>query len=100
MVVTLVAAALAVGALAISAPAGAAPAEGMPSPTKLTAGTSHTCAIVPGGTVKCWGANAFGQLGNGTTIDSPTPITVAGLGGFAVSITAGDNHTCALLVAG
>ncbi len=56
---------------------------------------AHTCAIVGSGEVWCWGDNAFGQLGNGTTNDSPTPVLAAGISD-AIEITMGRWHVCAL----
>jgi hypothetical protein len=69
---------------------------------QVTAGFFHTCALLNTGAVKCWGLNFEGQLGNTTTTDSLVPVAVnAFTGGVpAVSITAGDAHTCALLNTG
>lgn len=65
----------------------------------IDGGRNHSCAIGDGGTVKCWGYNAFGQLGNGSTTDSLSPVTVTGISG-AVAVTTGDYHSCALLDTG
>ncbi len=65
----------------------------------IAAGGLHTCALTNHGTVECWGQNAQGQLGDGTTRARLTPVTVKGLGG-AVAIAAGDSYTCALIAAG
>ncbi|MBK7146508.1 MAG: InlB B-repeat-containing protein [Xanthomonadales bacterium] len=65
----------------------------------LTAGEQHTCAITDAGTVKCWGVNGNGQLGNGTTTNSALAVDVGGLGAVA-QIAAGAAHTCARLADG
>ena len=63
--------------------------------TAIAVGGAHTCALLTDGTVRCWGANYRGQLGDGTTTFSSAPVRVEGLSDI-VAIAAGDRHTCAL----
>ena len=46
----------------------------------LAAGSEHTCAILSDTTARCWGSNTNGQLGDGTTGDSDTPVKVCASG--------------------
>jgi len=55
----------------------------------------HTCALMSDKTVKCWGANGYGQLGLGDTTDRHTPVEITGLNDIK-ALTAGWFHTCAL----
>lgn len=66
----------------------------------ISVGLSHSCALTILGTVKCWGGGFVGQMGNAGIADAHTPVDVVGLGGIAISIAAGGNHTCALLSGG
>ena len=65
----------------------------------ISAGNSHTCAILDDGTVSCWGRNNYGQLGDGTTTNRNTPNQTSslGVGRTAVAISSGSYHTCAIL---
>jgi alpha-tubulin suppressor-like RCC1 family protein len=70
---------------------------------QLAAGAGFTCALREGGAVVCWGLNDSGQLGDGTTDPSETPVAVLGLE-LALQVTAGGaelngqlvGHACAL----
>ncbi len=46
----------------------------------IALGEVHTCAILAGGGVKCWGGNNYGQLGIGSTSQQNSPVTVSGAG--------------------
>ncbi len=63
---------------------------------QTVAGESHTCARIVDGTVRCWGGNDQGQLGNGTTTSAALPVAVSGLTNV-VDLSAGGYHTCARL---
>lgn len=64
--------------------------------TQISTSHSHACALLDDGTVKCWGLNNFGQLGDGTIENKTTPVTVADLTNV-IQISAGNQYTCALI---
>jgi alpha-tubulin suppressor-like RCC1 family protein len=66
----------------------------------ISARGDHTCARLVSGGVKCWGSNAFGELGDGTRTARPTAVDVFGLDSGVTAISLGWSHTCALLTAG
>jgi len=62
----------------------------------ISGGLYHSCAVLADGTIRCWGRNNFGQLGDGTNTDALRPVEVSGISG-AVSVDCGWQHTCAVL---
>jgi alpha-tubulin suppressor-like RCC1 family protein len=66
---------------------------------QIGAGYYHTCAVLTDGSVRCWGYGPNGQLGDGNTVQTATPIVVPNLGAVA-SISVGFVHTCAVLTDG
>jgi alpha-tubulin suppressor-like RCC1 family protein len=66
----------------------------------VATGGSHTCALDTTGGLTCWGYNAYGQIGDGTTVEKITPVSVSGLASGVVAIATGADHTCALTTAG
>ncbi|MEX2236408.1 MAG: RCC1 repeat-containing protein [Dehalococcoidia bacterium] len=79
--------------------------DGLGNVVALSAGGSHSLALLADGTLRAWGADGSGQLGDGgTNTDQPTPVAVSG---FAlpsdpdvVGIAAGNSHSLALLADG
>src|SRR5438105_2653057 len=62
----------------------------------VSAGATHTCALARDGSAYCWGDNEDGQLGDGSTNDSPVPARVSG-GHVFTALTTGGLHTCGLV---
>jgi len=66
----------------------------------VSAGEEHTCAILDNGDMKCWGRNNYGQLGDGSNVNTNAPSSTAinlGTGRTAVAVSVGEEHTCAIL---
>jgi alpha-tubulin suppressor-like RCC1 family protein len=72
----------------------------------ITAGNFHTCAVIDNSSIKCWGKNDSGQLGQGNTsnrgdgsneMGDNLPAVDLGAGKTARAISTGDRHTCAIL---
>ena len=61
---------------------------------------AHTCALLSGGTIACWGSNTNGELGTAVSAPVTTPAVVASLTGAALAVTAGSHYTCARLSGG
>jgi alpha-tubulin suppressor-like RCC1 family protein len=85
---------LGTGSRSIAEPAPVA-VKGLTNVQALSAGGLHTCALLIDGTVRCWGFNGSGQLGDGTTTDSAVAASVPGLTNV-IQVSAGLFHTCAL----
>jgi len=69
---------------------------GLPKTRALAVGFGFSCALAEDGTVRCWGRNDSGQLGDGTREPRRTPAPVPGLTGVA-AIAAGREQACAVL---
>jgi alpha-tubulin suppressor-like RCC1 family protein len=68
-------------------------------PVQLAAGSTHACALLSDGTVRCWGGNEEGQLGDGTQASSFKPKQVLNVSN-ATKLVADDRGTCAILADG
>lgn len=71
---------------------------------QVVAGSAHGCALLDGGTVKCWGHGGEGATGYGSTTnladdegESPNELPTVDIGGPARSLAAGSDQTCAVM---
>jgi Regulator of chromosome condensation (RCC1) repeat len=73
--------------------------DGCMPPTRVASlgvGFASTCVALSNGEVWCWGWNAFGQVGDGTTMNRFHPTKVVGVSD-AIEVTVGLQHACALV---
>ena len=70
---------------------------------EVAAGESHTCVLLVGGGVRCWGQGFYGALGYGNTAnigEHPSVAPLVDVGGEVRDLALGRNHSCALLDGG
>jgi alpha-tubulin suppressor-like RCC1 family protein len=67
--------------------------------SQVAVGSAFACAVVPPGTVFCWGDNSLGELGDGTGVSSAVP-SIVSFTSTATAIAAGDSHACAVFADG
>jgi len=67
---------------------------------EVKAAPGHTCVLLEGGRVKCWGEGNLGRLGYGDTTDRLEPQEDVAVGGVTIELAVGLAHTCALLAGG
>ena len=64
--------------------------------SSFAAGNQHNCVVTSSGTVKCWGWNWAGQVGDGTSIDRGVPMPVSGMTSGLQGVAARDGFSCAI----
>lgn len=67
--------------------------------TELASMADHTCAVHADDSISCWGADPYGQLGDGTVAPYKGPVSVDGISS-ARQVSTGISHTCALIAGG
>jgi alpha-tubulin suppressor-like RCC1 family protein len=87
---------LGTGATALTATTAPVAVPNVTGVRSLVAGNGHVFALLANGTIEAWGADTCGELGDGTTADSPSPVQVQNVT-QATSVAAGTCHACAAL---
>ncbi|MBD8526367.1 PD40 domain-containing protein [Pseudomarimonas arenosa] len=65
----------------------------------IGAGQRHSCAVLDGGGIRCWGFNFAGQLGDGSFEDRLSPVAVQGIDD-GLRVAGGERFSCALRAGG
>lgn len=81
---------------ALATPAAATDPTELENVSQIDAGTNSTCGLLDSGTIRCWGYNGYGQLGDGTTTEASVPRGVVGISD-ATTIGVGGDHACAVV---
>ena len=72
--------------------------SGLSMVVSVASGTYSSCVTLSVSPwLMCWGDNAYGQLGDGTTVNRSTPVTVPGLGGVPRAVAMGADFACSAL---
>jgi alpha-tubulin suppressor-like RCC1 family protein len=72
---------------------------GISNAESIATGSGHSCALLQGGQVQCWGSGKSGELGNRSFGDRGSPVAAYNLSNVS-AISAGGSNTCALLIEG
>jgi hypothetical protein len=67
---------------------------------EIAAGQFHNCGVLTNGSVKCWGRNGGGQIGDNTTVNRRQPVLVQSMTAAATAVSAGSDHSCVLYATG
>lgn len=74
---------------------------GLTNATMVSVGYDHACVVLSNGKMSCWGDDTYGELADGTTTSSSTPVmTKIALPPAIVAVGAGDGFTCLLSSSG
>lgn len=92
------------GVISMALPSSGIRANSQLGAVDIDVGSNHSCAILAGGSVRCWGSNEYGKLGMGQisppTVSSPSRYGDVPMGISVNQISLGDSHSCVLTTSG